>query len=144
MPQDLLCEEHYPEVPAIPANNYLHVSDLYDRDQSLTIERVVHRKFHGEVKPVVEFCGIGKGLILDAVNLDAIKKKYGLDPDDWIGELIQLYASEPERVVRIRPCCRSCGHWNGYMNGGYCGVCYLKNYKLSVESPARHQGKKKP
>ena len=126
IPQDSLREEHDPEVPASPANNYLQVSDLNDRDQILKIERVVHHKFHGELKPVAEFREIGKGLILDTVNLDAIEDKYGVNPDDWIGECIQLYASEPERSVRIHPCCRGCEHWNGYMEGGYCGICYLK------------------
>ncbi len=113
-------------MPAIPANNYLQVSDLKDRDRILTIARVVHHEFHGEFKRVAEFREIGKGLILDTVNLDAIKDKYGVNSDDWIGESIQLYANEPEHAVRIRPSCRGCGHWNGFMEGGYCGVCYLK------------------
>lgn len=126
MPQDSLCEERDSEVPTISTKKYLQVSALNDRDQILTIERVVHHKFHGELKPVIEFHEIGEDLILDPVNLAAIEDKYGVNPDDWIEKSIQLYASQPEHAVRIRPRCRSCGHWNGYMEGGYCGICYLK------------------
>ena len=123
---DSLCEERDSEVPTIPTKKYLQVSALNDRDQIVTIERVVHHKFHGELKPVIEFHEIDEDLILDPVNLAAIEDKYGVDPDDWSEKSIQLYANEPEHAVRIRPRCRSCGYWNGYMEGGYCGICYLK------------------
>ena len=103
MPQDVIREEHDPEVPAIPANTYLQVSDLRDSDRILTIARVVHQELFGEFKRVAEFHEIGKGLILDTVNLDAIEDKYGVNSGDWIEKSIQLYANEPEHEIRIRP-----------------------------------------
>ncbi len=112
-------------MPTIPTKKCLQVSDLNDRDQIVTIERVVHHKFHE----------IGEDLILDPVNSAAIEDKYGVNPDDWIEKSIQLYASQPEHAVQIRPRCRSCGHWNGYMEGVYCGICYLNSgvYRKSRE-----------
>lgn len=110
----------------LPANNYLQVDDLNGEDQIFTIERVVHHKFDGEVIPVIKFHEVSKGLILDKVNLDAIVEKYGVDPDNWIGERIQAHENEQESEIRVLPSCQCCGNWNGYMDGGHCGVCYLK------------------
>lgn len=76
------------------------VSDLEaNKSYKLIISAVVIEEVGGdngnEKRPVVYFKNTRteKGLVLDRPNAMTIKKLYGSETDDWIGEPIILYAT---------------------------------------------------
>lgn len=82
-------------------SKYLKASDCEDGDLIVTIREVkqedVGSAAKKEVKAVVYFEEVDKGLVLNKTNWNTIEKLTGNeDTDEWAGEKIALYATEVE------------------------------------------------
>lgn len=60
----------------------------------------------GEMKPLLQFQGKEKGLVLNKTNANRIVDLYGDDTAAWFGKTICLYPSETEFQGKTVPCVR--------------------------------------
>lgn len=82
-------------------SKYLKAADAEDGDLLLTIARVkmenVGAKGKDDMKPVVYFGEVEKGLVLNKTNAKMISKiAKSEDTDDWAGTKVRLIATEVE------------------------------------------------
>ena len=70
---------------------------------NVTMEDVDGR---GEMKPLLQFQGKEKGLVLNKTNANRIVDLYGDDTAAWFGKTICLYPSETEFQGKTVPCVR--------------------------------------
>jgi hypothetical protein len=93
-------------------SKWLKASDLKGREPVLVIQRVVGEEVgqRREVKPIVYFEKVQKGLVLNKTNAHRIMQIAGSNVvEDWKGVSIKLYATEVEfqgeltDAIRIKP-----------------------------------------
>ncbi len=77
-------------------SNYLSAEELEDGDKVFTIKSVEMEPVGQEKqeKPVLNFDGSEKGLVLNKTNANVIASLYGSNIEDWVGKAITLYATE--------------------------------------------------
>ena len=82
------------------SSDYLKAADL-DSDLQVTISRVEAKALGGddesgkqaEVKPVIHFNGLDKGLVCNKTNAMEIARSYGMDMEQWAGNDLVLYTT---------------------------------------------------
>jgi len=100
-------------------SNYLKAADIGDRQITLTIDDIKQEELSNpqtnqrQMKPVVYFRRVKKGLVLNVTNSRVIEHVYGEEMDDWIGKDITLFTREVEArgetvwAIRVRVPSRS-------------------------------------
>lgn len=91
-------------------SRWLKASDCEDEDLAVTIDRIVEEEIGQarDLKWVVYFKELDKGLVLNKTNTTTIAKLWGDDTDDWEGCQITLYATEVQfqgdmvEAIRVR------------------------------------------
>lgn len=89
------------KVGAMFPSRYLKALDV-EGDKTLVIAGVEMQNFKArdgseEMKPIVSFQGLEKGLVLNKTNSKLISKALQSDDtDDWLGKPITLYSAEVE------------------------------------------------
>jgi len=88
-------------------SKYAKVSDLGGRPRNARIAGLTMEKMgNGEMKPVVNFMGSSKALVLNKTNGSVLRELYGANTADWRGKTIQLFPTTTEfggkRVECIR------------------------------------------
>jgi hypothetical protein len=72
-------------------SNYLRATDLRGQPRRVTIESCASEKLgEGEIKPVVKFHGVPKGLVLNKTNSMLLASVFGPETDNWTGRGIEL------------------------------------------------------
>jgi len=76
-------------------SKYVAAADLQGRDVPVNIANVVREEVgkEEEVRPVMYFAGMKKGMVLNKTNAGTIAAIYGEETDHWIGKPITLYPS---------------------------------------------------
>ena len=86
-------------VSSLYPSKYLKSGDL-EEDMRLTIKSLTQENLgqgdEQEVKPVLYFQEIEKGMVLNKTNCDTISNLYGPETDDWTGKRITIFATEVE------------------------------------------------
>jgi hypothetical protein len=99
-----------PKIGDMYPSRWLKASDVEDEDRVLTIDRVVEEKIGqaGDLKWVLYFQELDKGLVLNKTNTTTIAKLWGDNTDDWEGCQVTLYATEVQfqgdmvEAIRVR------------------------------------------
>ena len=77
---------------------YLKASDTTGRDTVLTIKDVRQESLgqgeEAELKPIVYFSELEKGLVLNKTNANTISGLFGPNTGDWVGKRIAIYEAE--------------------------------------------------
>ena len=77
-------------------SNYIKASDLQGQARLLTISAIALEQLGtGESKPVLQFAGHDKGLVLNKTNASILAASFSPETDGWIGKQIELY---PDKV----------------------------------------------
>lgn len=82
------------------ASKWLKSGDIpEDADLILTMKKFVEKEEIGsgdnaDLKPVIYFEEVEKGLALNKTNADSIAKLHGPETDNWIGKRVALFATE--------------------------------------------------
>jgi len=63
-------------------------------------------ELNGEKKPVLQFVGMEKGLVLNKTNASVIESAYGDETDDWIGKTVVVYSDKTQFQGKLVPCVR--------------------------------------
>ncbi len=90
-------------------SKYLRAADIDDgaahvhNIHSVTVEEVADGEDH---KPILYFDGVEKGLVLNKTNANTVAGLYGDDTERWVGNPVEMFATETEfqgkRVACIR------------------------------------------
>jgi hypothetical protein len=89
-------------------SRYLKAVDIDEDGLLLTIKTVRQEQILAEMKWIVYFNEIGRGLVLNKANNNSIMALFGPDSDDWKGRQIELYRTEVEMrgelvgAIRVR------------------------------------------
>jgi hypothetical protein len=76
---------------------YVKASDLGGKPCNVKIAGLAMEKMgDGEMKPVVNFIGASKPLVLNKTNGQTLKELYGPNTAEWRGKPIQLYPTFTE------------------------------------------------
>ena len=80
---------------------YIKAVDLFDaqnqpRRVKLKINRVEMEDVGDDNKPVVQFIGSDKKLVLNKTNTREIVEAYGDESDEWHGKIIEVYPARVE------------------------------------------------
>lgn len=87
-------------------SNWLKASDI-KKPTVMVIDKVEEEKFDAEVKPVVYFEGIDKGLVLNVTNFDAISKICNTENIiDWTGFKVELFTMNVQWKKDVVPAIR--------------------------------------
>jgi hypothetical protein len=88
-------------------SKYVKASDLGGQPRNARIAGLSMEKMgDGEMKPVINFIGATKGLVLNKTNGSVIKELYGPNTGDWRGKTIQLFPSITEFAGKRVDCIR--------------------------------------
>ena len=69
-------------------------------------ERMKNHDDEEEIKPVLFFAELEKGMVLNRTNSDTISSMYGNVIEEWAGKRIQLFAPEVESFGKRAPAIR--------------------------------------
>ena len=75
-------------------SNYLKADDLQGQEVDVQIAGCNMTELDGDHKPVINFVGKEKGMILNKTNATTISGLYGTDTDKWHGQWITLFAAQ--------------------------------------------------
>jgi len=96
-------------------SKYVACGDLKGMDVPVKIQRIeMEDVSNGELKPIVYFVGMKKGLVLNRTNAKRIAANHGPETNGWIGKEIILYPSETEFKGETVPCIRVRGGDGGW------------------------------
>jgi hypothetical protein len=91
-------------------SKYLSATDLKGRRRRLKIDKVEPaelREKTGDTKWrwILYFEGEEKALVLNKTNATEIAKVFGKNPDDWVGQFVELFSVPTSfgEGVRVRP-----------------------------------------
>lgn len=88
-------------------SKYVACGDLQGMDVLVRIVRIeMEDVSNGDLKPIVYFVGMKKGLVLNRTNAKRIASQHGPETNGWIGKEITLYPSETEFKGETVPCIR--------------------------------------
>lgn len=88
-------------------SGFLKCEDLKGKEVKLRIRAVVVDKIGDDMKPIVDFIGTDKKLVLNKTNFNLIMEVTGKeDSDQWIGEYITLYPSRTDFQGKRVDCIR--------------------------------------
>lgn len=90
-------------------SKYISAEDLGGEVVPLTIKSITQEEMpngDGEMRPVLYFEGVAKGMVLNKTNAKRIAAMYGEDTDSWIGREILIYPSETDLRGETVPCIR--------------------------------------
>lgn len=96
-------------------SKYLKASDIPEEGRTVTISRVDEEEVgrDKEVRPILFFEGVEKGVVLNKTNATNIAKLYGPETDDWVGKKVLLgtawvdFQGQSTEGIRIYPPKRS-------------------------------------
>jgi len=99
-----------PHVDTFFSSPFLKAGCLEGKDKTYTISGVEAAKVGqgDDVRPVVHFREIDKGLVLNKTNAKRICARYGKETEGWEGKTVTLYPSETEfggetvECIRVR------------------------------------------
>jgi hypothetical protein len=99
-----------PRIGDMYPSKWLKASDCEDEDLVVTIDRVVEEEIgqQRDLKWVLYFKELDKGLVLNKTNTTTIAKLWGDNTDDWEGCQVTLYATEVQfqgdmvEAIRVR------------------------------------------
>jgi hypothetical protein len=99
-----------PRIGDMYPSKWLKASDCEDEDLVVTIDRVVEEEIgqQRDLKWVLYFQELDKGLVLNKTNTTTIAKLWGDNTDDWEGCQVTLYATEVQfqgdmvEAIRVR------------------------------------------
>lgn len=87
-----------PKMNSMFPSKWLAAADLEDQDRTFTISDIsqesVGQGEEQELKWVVFFREVGKGLVLNKTNATSLASCFGDDTDDWIGMRVVLYPTQ--------------------------------------------------
>ncbi len=92
------------KVKKMYASNYLSAADIEDENLTLTVEEVREEEVgqQRDLRPVVYFKEVDKGLVLNKTNMNTICDVLKSDEsNDWVGQRITLYTAEIEFQGRM-------------------------------------------
>jgi len=101
-----------PNIDTLFPSRWLKASDLQGREPAVTIKEVKYEPVGQakEMKAVVYFQNVRKGLVLNKTNANRITQIAGSGiTEEWVGVQIKLfstsveYQGEPTEAIRIRP-----------------------------------------
>ena len=86
------------DISALFQSNYLKASDLQGQARRVIIESCLPEQIGQaqEIKPVLKFRGVPRGLVLNKTNAQLLAASFGTETDRWIGQAVELY---PENVI---------------------------------------------
>lgn len=86
------------DISALFQSNYLKASDLQGQARRVIIESCTPETLGqaNEIKPVLRFRGVPRGLVLNKTNAQLLAASFGTETDRWIGQAVELY---PENVI---------------------------------------------
>ena|SRR5215813_6190089 len=90
---------------------YLRAADIETDSLTLTIDDLRQEEVgqQKDLKYVLYFSEVTKGLVLNATNINTIGKLHGNETDDWIGKPITLFVTtvnmngESKEAIRVSP-----------------------------------------
>lgn len=89
-------------------STYLKAADLDGKNLLLKMQRVDMEKVGEDMKPILFFLGLEKGLVLNRTNSAKIVQSYGDEMDDWAGQEIVLFSAmvdfkgDTVEAIRVR------------------------------------------
>jgi hypothetical protein len=96
-------------------SKYVACGDLRGMDVPVRIARIdMEDVSNGDLKPIVYFVGMKKGLVLNRTNAKRIATMHGPETNGWLGKDITLYPSETEFKGETVPCIRVRGDNAGW------------------------------
>lgn len=89
-------------------SKFVAASDLMGQDVTVTVAGIKQEGVGAEeeIRPVLYFAGMTKGMVLNRTNAKRIAAIYGVDTDAWMGKPVTLYPSETEYAGETVPCIR--------------------------------------
>lgn len=90
-------------------SKYITAEDLGGEVVPLKIKSITQEEMpngDGEMRPVVYFDGVQKGMVLNKTNAKRIASMYGEDTDNWVSQEILIYPSETDLRGETVPCIR--------------------------------------
>jgi hypothetical protein len=87
-------------------SRYLQASDVEEPITATIASVQLEDMRDGEAKPVINFEGVEKRLILNRTNASVLVELYGGDSNDWVGEPITLFATTTDFQGKRVPCIR--------------------------------------
>lgn len=85
------------DISTLFSGSYLKAADLAGQVRRVTIDGCAPEQVgQSEVKPVLKFRGVPKGLVLNKTNGMLIAASYGTETLNWAGRELELY---PENVL---------------------------------------------
>lgn len=89
---------------------YLAATDVENKPvvtiKNITKKNMKNRDGEDEVKPVIFFLEMEKGMVLNKTNAEIIASLYGNTLEDWTGERIQLHSVMVEAFGKRQPAIR--------------------------------------
>lgn len=82
-------------------SKFLKSADLQGEAVKVKIKEVKKEILGDDEKLAIYFAGKSKGMILNKTNAFAIRGAYGPNTDDWIGQVIELFAMPVEFQGRM-------------------------------------------
>lgn len=92
-------------------SKYLKASDIPEEGRVCVISRVDEEEVgrDKEVRPILYFEGVEKGVVLNKTNATNISKLYGFETDDWVGKKVMIgtawvdFNGQSTEGIRIYP-----------------------------------------
>src|SRR5690606_30577904 len=95
------------DINAAFPSKYVKAADLQGQDVTVTIESFgIEDVDDGEMKPVLRFAGMGRGLVLNRTNANSLEALYGPETDHWVGRSITLYPTTTQFGAKMVACIR--------------------------------------
>lgn len=96
-------------------SKYLKAADIPEEGRTCVISRVDEEEVgrDKEVRPILYFEGVEKGVVLNKTNATNISKLYGAETDDWVGKKVMIgtawvdFNGQSTEGIRIYPPKRS-------------------------------------
>lgn len=87
-----------PKMSQMFPSKWLAAADLDEQDRTLTVadvtEELIGQGEEQDLKWVIHFREVDKGLVLNKTNATTITSALGDDTDEWIGRKVVLYPTE--------------------------------------------------
>lgn len=87
-------------------SDFLKSTDLNRKQPLVKIKSVNTRDFSDEAgtktKPIIEFEGKDKMMVLNVTNTRRLVEAFGKDSDKWIGKEVQLYVEDTQMGPGLR------------------------------------------
>jgi hypothetical protein len=92
-------------------SKYFRAADLGGKPldvaiKSTTVETLKNMQGNNEDKPVLNFVGQKKSLVLNRTNFDSVAELHGDETDEWVGKRIQLYPATTRVGGKLENCVR--------------------------------------